>query len=130
MRKLKHIGAMADSDFDPAGEPEKTKSGGKPKGKDPIAAARQALNTAVRQFFATLGFFLIIIAIPIAFASPLIPIGLPIGIVGVILLGRNSIWGRNWMEGVLEKHPRVERFAPNWLMRLVFAREKRPPAGK
>jgi len=121
---------MADSDFDPAGAPKKPEGSEKPKGTDPITAARQAINTAMRQFFAALGFFLIIIAIPIAFASPLIPIGLPIGIVGVILLGRNSVWGRNWMEGVLEKHPRVERFAPNWLMRLVFARENRPPAEK
>jgi hypothetical protein len=29
------------------------------------------------------------------------------------------------MEGILTRHPRVERFAPNWLMRLVFGRDKR-----
>ena len=50
--------------------------------------------------------------------------GLPFGILGVILLGRNSVWGHRWMESVLKRHPRVERFAPNWLMKLVFAREK------
>ncbi|MEO0465454.1 MAG: hypothetical protein AAF216_02835 [Pseudomonadota bacterium] len=90
----------------------------------PIAVVGQSIGTVVRQCFALLGLLLIIIAIPIAFVTPFLPIGLPIGIVGVVLLGRNSIWGRRWMEGILERHPSVERFAPNWLMRLVFGREK------
>ena len=93
----------------------------------PIAAVGLGMRTVVRQCFALLGLLLIIIAIPIAFVTPFLPIGLPIAILGVVLLGRNSIWGRRWMEGVLERHPRVERLAPNWLMRLVFAREKGQP---
>ena len=67
----------------------------------------------------------IILAVPVAFATPFIPVGLPMGIVGVVLLGRNAVWGRRWMEGVLARHPRVERMAPNWLMKSVFGREKR-----
>ncbi|MEL6861886.1 MAG: hypothetical protein AAGL09_10080 [Pseudomonadota bacterium] len=84
------------------------------------------MRTLVRQAFALLGLLLIAIAVPIAFVTPLLPIGLPIAILGVVLLGRNSLWGRRWMEGVLERHPRVERFAPNWMMKAVFGREKRP----
>ncbi len=91
----------------------------------PIAMA----TTVVRQVFALLGLAMIIVAIPIALMTPFLPIGLPIAIIGVILLGRNSVWGRNWMEGVMQRHSRVERLAPNWLMKLVFGRDKKsqPP---
>ncbi len=93
----------------------------------PIAAVGQGMRTLVRQLFAILGLVLIIVGVPIALVTPFpfVPIGLPIVILGVALLGRNSMWGRNWMEGVLARHPKIERFAPNWLMKLVFAREKR-----
>lgn len=91
----------------------------------PLGVVGSSVRTLVRQAFAILGLILIAIAIPIAFVTPLLPIGLPIAILGVVLLGRNSLWGRRWMEGILERHPRVERFAPNWLMKAVFGREKR-----
>ena len=81
----------------------------------------------LRQVLAGLGLVLIIVAIPLAWATPFLPIGLPLGILGVILLGTNSIWGRNWMESVLHKHPWIERMAPHWLMHKVFNREKRDP---
>lgn len=93
----------------------------------PLGVVGASVRTLVRQAFALLGLLLIAIAIPIAFVTPLLPIGLPIAILGVVLLGRNSLWGRRWMEGVLERHPRVERFAPNWMMKAVFGREKRAP---
>ena len=93
----------------------------------PLGIVGASVKTLIRQAFALLGLLLIAIAIPIAFVTPLLPIGLPIAILGVVLLGRNSIWGRRWMEGVLERHPRVERFAPNWMMKAVFGREKRTP---
>lgn len=92
----------------------------------PLQTVTTGFRTLVRQCLAILGLCLIVVAIPIAFVTPILPIGLPIAIVGVVLLGRNAIWGRRWMEGVLERNPRVERFAPNWLMRAVFGREKRP----
>ena len=84
------------------------------------------MRTLVRQILALVGLFLIIIGVPIAMLTPFpfVPIGLPVIIFGVVLLGRNSLWGRRWMEGVLAKYPKVERFAPNWLMKLVFGRDK------
>ena len=94
----------------------------------PLGVVGLGVRTLIRQACALLGLVLIGISIPIAFVTPLLPIGLPIAILGVALLGRNSLWGRRWMEGVLERHPRIERFAPNWLMKAVFAREKRKPA--
>lgn len=93
-----------------------------------VGAVSAGFRTLLRQAFALLGLLMIAVAIPIAFLTPFLPIGLPIAIVGVVLLGRNSLWGRRWMEGVLSRHPRIERFAPNWLMKAVFAREKIVPA--
>ncbi|MEC7288557.1 MAG: hypothetical protein VXW22_00460 [Pseudomonadota bacterium] len=103
---------------------ERLKQGG---ATAPLGIVGSSVRTLVRQAFAILGLVLIAVAIPIAFVTPLLPIGLPIAILGVVLLGRNSLWGRRWMEGVMERHPRVERFAPNWLMKAVFGREKSTP---
>lgn len=88
----------------------------------------QGMRTLIRQCLAVLGMILIVVGVPIAFLTPFpfVPIGLPVVILGVVLLGRNSVWGRRWMEGVIERHPTVERFAPDWLMRLVFGRDKHP----
>lgn len=90
----------------------------------PLQTVTTGLRTMLRQFLAMLGLVLIVVAIPIAFVTPILPIGLPIAIVGVVLLGRNAIWGKRWMENMLARNPRLERFAPNWLMRAVFGREK------
>ena len=91
----------------------------------PFGLVRRHVGGAVRQVLAVVGLMHIAVAIPVAMATPLLPIGVPIAIFGVILLGRNSIWGRRWMESVMDRHPNVERFAPGWLMKLVFDRDKR-----
>ncbi|MFN3608254.1 MAG: hypothetical protein ACK4Y9_04240 [Hyphomonas sp.] len=91
----------------------------------PIRVLRDGVNVAARQLLAVSGLGMIVLAVPVGIATPFIPIGLPLAIVGVVLLGRNAVWGRRWMESILARHPRVERLAPNWLMRSVFGREKR-----
>lgn len=113
-----HMRQMQDTP-DPMGRPQP-----QPLVGQPIAAMGQGMRTLIRQIFAILGLVLIAVAVPIAIVTPILPIGLPIAIIGVVLLGRNSLWGRRWMEGILERHPSVERFAPNWLMKLVFGRDK------
>ena len=90
----------------------------------PLQTVTTGLRALMRQTFALLGLVMIVVAIPIAFLTPILPIGLPLAILGVVLLGRNAIWGQRWMEGVLSRNPKLERYAPNWLMRLVFGREK------
>lgn len=94
----------------------------------PFRAVRTGARKIVRQLLALLGLFLILIGVPIAIMTPFpfVPIGLPIVILGVILLGRFSIWGHNWMERVMARHPRIERMAPNWVLQLVFGRDKNP----
>ena len=96
-----------------------------PAGRIPFGRMKTSARTALRQFLAALGLVLIIIAIPIGLLTPFLPIGLPTAILGVVLLGRNAVWGRRWMERMMARHPRLERFAPNWLMLAVFGREKR-----
>ncbi len=112
---------MADDSTPP---PTQSTSYGLPK---PVTVLRDGVNVAFRQVLAVSGLVMIVLAVPIAFMTPLIPVGLPIGIVGVVLLGRNAVWGRRWMESVLVRHPRVERLAPGWLMKMVFGRDKREP---
>jgi len=92
----------------------------------PLNLVNHGLRTVVRQTLAVLGLFFIIIGVPLAILTPFpfVPIGLPVVILGVVLLGRNSLWGRRWMEGILERHPTVEKYAPDWLMKLVFGRDK------
>lgn len=93
-----------------------------------IHALRSGVHIAARQLLAITGLGMIALAIPIGMATPFIPIGLPMAVIGVVLLGRNAVWGRRWMESVLRRHPRLERMAPSWLMRSVFGREKKREA--
>ncbi len=83
------------------------------------------MGLLVRQTFALIGLALILISIPIGLLTPFLPIGLPIAILGVVVLGRSTRWGQRGMEAILVRYPRLERLAPNWLMRAVFNREKR-----
>ena len=50
----------------------------------PVLALRSGFNTALRQLLALIGLFMIALSIPIGIMTPLIPIGLPFGILGVI----------------------------------------------
>lgn len=121
MQSRPYYSLMPDSEHDPdrpAPEP--------PLGQ-PIAAMGHGVRSVVRIVAAGFGVFFIVIGVPLAMITPFpfVPIGLPVVILGVVLLGRNSVTGRRWMEGVLVRYPKVERFAPHWLMKLVFGRDKR-----
>lgn len=91
------------------------------------ALLRHMVRSIVRGVLAGVGGVFIMIGVPVAIMTPFpfVPIGLPIIITGVVLLGRNSTAGRKWMESVMERWPKVERLAPDWLMKLVFGRSKR-----
>ncbi len=91
----------------------------------PVAVAKGSMLALLRPILALLGLFFIIIGVPIAFLTPIpfVPIGLPIVILGVVLLARNSLWGRRWMQNTIAKHPSLERFAPNWLLKLILGDE-------
>ncbi|WP_199285686.1 hypothetical protein [Hirschia maritima] len=82
-----------------------------------------------RPILAILGVFFIVIGVPIAFLTPIpfVPIGLPIVILGVVLLARNSLVGRRWMKATIAKHPRLKKFAPNWLLKLILGEQEVKP---
>lgn len=132
--------AMSHGPAKPDPTPEADESTIRPVGAAVGGVVEQTLRAIIRAFLAVLGGILIIIGVPLAIITPFpfVPIGLPVVISGVVLLGRNSDFGRRWMEGVLAKYPKVERFAPNWLMKIVFGRAKTdhseqatpPPSGQ
>ena len=85
---------------------------------------KQGVAAIIRSTLAILGAVLIPLGVIIAFLTPILPIGLPIVILGVVLLARNAVWGRRWLQGMLARHPKLERFAPDWLLRLIFGEHK------
>lgn len=88
----------------------------------PAARAKGGALKLLRPILAVLGMFFIVIGVPIAILTPipLVPIGLPIVILGVVLLARNSLAGKRWMQNTISKHPSLKRFAPNWLLHLIL----------
>ena len=87
-----------------------------------VRSAVDGIMRFLRPILAGLGAFLIIIGVPIAMMTPFpfVPIGLPIVILGTVLLARNSTAGKRWMQNMLEHHPKLERFAPQWLLKLIL----------
>ena len=90
-----------------------------------INVKRQSVNVAARQGLALTGLGLIVLSVPVGFATPARPLGLPLAVVGAVLIGRNAVWARQWLESTLTRHPRIEKMAPNWLVTRIFGREKR-----
>jgi drug/metabolite transporter (DMT)-like permease len=90
-----------------------------------IHVRRQSVNVAARQGLALTGLGLIVLSVPVGFATPAFPLGLPLAVVGAVLIGRNAVWARQWLENSLTRYPRIEKMAPNWLVTRVFGREKR-----
>lgn len=89
-----------------------------------IRSLNRNIRRMLRPALALLGLVFILFSIPISILTPLLPVGLPFMVAGVVLLGRNSVWGRQAMEAVLKRFPHIERPAPRWLMKAVFGREK------
>ena len=81
---------------------------------------QQGVMAVLRASLAGLGLVLVPSGVVIALATPILPIGLPIVILGVVLVARNAPWGRRFFQAILARYPRLERFAPDWLLRLIF----------
>jgi hypothetical protein len=94
----------------------------------PIHVVRNGVNVAARQVLALTGFGLIVLAIPIGIATPMLPVGLMMAVVGTVLLGTNGVWGQQWLDGMLKRHPKLEKALPGWLVQLSLGRRKRSPA--
>ena len=73
-----------------------------------------------RNALAILGVILIPTGVIVALLTPILPVGLPIVILGVVLIARNATWGKRILQSILNRHPTLERFAPDWLLKLIF----------
>ena len=71
-----------------------------------------------------LGVALVVIAGPIGILTPFIPVGLPIAIVGLILIGRNSRLGKWAIVRVSQWHPRVRNLYVKRLRPLLATRKR------
>jgi hypothetical protein len=49
-------------------------------------------------------------------------------VVGTVLLGTNGVWGQQWLDGLLKRHPKLEQAMPGWLVQLSLGRRKRSQA--
>ncbi|MEO1029305.1 MAG: hypothetical protein AAFX02_09650, partial [Pseudomonadota bacterium] len=90
LSKWSHIGCMEGLPPEPMPQSDDNKSGPRQNSANPLLWIAFVVTHLGRQALAIIGLVLVIISVPIAMATPFIPIGLPIGIVGVVLLGRNS----------------------------------------
>lgn len=81
---------------------------------------KQGIDKVLRTTLVIVGLLLIPLGVIIAILTPIIPVGLPIVILGVVLVARNASWGRTLFQSILQKYPTLERFAPNWLLKLIF----------
>lgn len=91
----------------------------------PIRVLRQGVNVPLRQALAGGGLALIVLSVPAGILTPHVPVGLPMAVVGTVLLGSNAVWGQRWLSGVLERHPKLEQAMPGWLVQLSLGRQKR-----
>lgn len=90
----------------------------------PIRVLRQGVNVPLRQALAVGGFAMIMLCVPVGILTPHVPVGLPMAVVGTVLLGSNAVWGRQWLSGVLQRHPQLEQAMPGWLVQLSLGRRK------
>jgi hypothetical protein len=95
----------------------------------PIRVLRQGVNVPLRQVLAAGGFAMIVLSVPSGILTPHLPVGLPIAVIGAVLLGRNAVWGRQWLSSVLKRHPKFEEAMPGWIVQLSLGRRKHSRAG-
>lgn len=59
--------------------------------------------------YTVLGLLLLILSVPIGILTPFIPVGLPIAIVGLVLIGRNSRFGRGILIRTARRGPKMRQ---------------------
>ncbi len=102
---------------DPPRNDNAKRASSRPQGGSFVLRSAMALT---RASLAGIGVVLVPTGVVVTMMTPILPIGLPIVILGVVLVARNASWGRRMFQAILAKYPRLERFAPDWLLRLIF----------
>jgi len=56
-----------------------------------------------------LGLILLVLSVPVGVLTPFIPVGLPMAIAGLILIGRNSRVGKGLIATTARRYPRARQ---------------------
>ena len=64
-----------------------------------------------------IGVVLVILSVPVGFLTPFIPVGLPMAAAGLVLIGRNSRFGKSMIVATARRYPRA---------RTLYLRRLRP----
>jgi hypothetical protein len=96
-------------------DPQQKPTREKRAGADAIEAGFWAV---VRACLALLGGLFILVGM-VLFPLP-IPLGLPLILVGLVLLARNATWAKAWIMRLAKRHPRLTDKAPNWLKKALM----------
>jgi type IV secretory pathway TrbD component len=71
----------------------------------------------MKALLSLVGIILLVLSFPIGALTPFIPVGLPMAIVGLVLIGRNSRLGKGMILTTARRNPR---------MRQLYLRRLRP----
>jgi hypothetical protein len=63
----------------------------------------------MKALLSLVGIILLVLSFPIGALTPFIPVGLPMAIVGLVLIGRNSRLGKGMILTTARRHPRVRQ---------------------
>ena len=85
---------------------------------------RRLVAWSVGVVVASVGLFIILFGFVIGILTPLLPIGLPIALVGVFVLTR-SPWGQHLMVRLLDRFPKIKRFIPRRLLNVLLTKVNR-----
>ena len=85
---------------------------------------RRLVAWSVGVLAASVGLFIILFGFVIGILTPLLPIGLPIALVGVFVLTR-SPWGQHLMVRLLERYPRIKSLIPRRILNVVLSKVNR-----
>ncbi len=69
----------------------------------------EMMRWAIRQFATVIGALLVLIAVPVALVTPIVPVGLPLLIVGLILLVNSSERARRMFLRWAKRYPITSR---------------------
>lgn len=85
---------------------------------------RRLVAWSVGVVVASVGLFIILFGFVIGILTPLLPIGLPIALVGVFVLTR-SPWGQHLMVRLLDRFPKIKRFIPRRILNVLLSKVNR-----
>lgn len=63
----------------------------------------------MKALMSLVGLVLLVLSVPIGMLTPFIPVGLPMAILGLVLVGRNSRFGKGVIVTTARRYPRARQ---------------------